>query len=562
MEAVPFLYKIIKIRKIQLSDGCKRSKIAFIGKKVCTVSNNVIQSIEQNKLVRKGKRGILRIVFGRSMVILVLLALQFVLMFMGLYHLFQYLPLLFGGVVTFTGVMLLYVLNTRDNPSVKLSWCIVISILPVFGALLYFFVRFDLGHRVVRRMVEKTVRESAVFLPAQPELLTEVSAEDKNLGNLAHYLKENGNFSVYTNTRVTYFPLGERKFEEMCRQLEQAEKFIFMEYFSIGPGYMWDTLLDILSRKAAQGVEVRVMYDGMCAVANLPYNYPQALKKLGIQSKMFSPVRPMVSTHYNNRDHRKILVIDGRVAFTGGVNLEDRYINRETVYGHWKDTAVMLEGDAAQGFTMLFLQMWNYDEKEPVYVPYLALPQPSVPAPGYVIPYGDTPTDDEHVGEMVYLNILNQAKDYVYIMTPYLILDNEMVTALQFAARRGVDVRLILPHIPDKKYAFALARSHYAELIGAGVRIYEYTPGFVHAKVFLSDDLQAVVGTINLDYRSLYLHFECAAYLYGVPALADIRRDFQQTLEKSQCITMEDVKKLPFFTKLSGKLLKVIAPLM
>ena len=305
------------------------------------------------------------------------------------------------------------------------------------------------------------------------------------------------------------------------------------------------------------------MYDGTCAINLLPYGYPKELEKLGIRCKMFSPLHPLVSTHYNNRDHRKILVIDGHTAFTGGVNLADEYINRKERFGHWKDTAVMLKGEAVRSFTLMFLQMWNATEKECVYEPYLNVPVPlPISAPGYVIPYGDNPMDDDKVGEMVYLDILNRAVDYVYIMTPYLILDNEMITGLCFAAQRGVDVRIILPHIPDKRYAFVLAKSHYRELIRTGVKIYEYTPGFVHAKVFVSDDRRAVVGTINLDYRSLYLHFECAAYMEDVPAVGDILRDFRSTEEQCQRITMQDVNRQKLITRLAGAVLKVIAPLM
>jgi cardiolipin synthase len=347
----------------------------------------------------------------------------------------------------------------------------------------------------------------------------------------------------------------------MLIRMEQAEHFIFLEYFIIYPGFMWGKILDILSRKAKEGVEVRVLYDGMNAVANLPHSYPAQLEKLGIHCKMFSPVSPFVSTHYNNRDHRKILVIDGHTAFTGGINLQDRYINREQVFGHWKDTAVMVQGEAARGFTLMFLQMWNADAREQIYEPYLKSCVP-ISASGYVIPYNEDPNRKERVAKAVYLSILNSAKNYVYIMTPYLILDAQMSDALQFAAKRGVDVRLILPHIPDKKYAFCLAQSHYRELLEAGVRIYEYTPGFIHAKVFLCDDRDAVVGTINLDYRSLYLHFECAAYLYKVPALADIKADFTATMERSQEKSLDDAKKLPLLTRVAGKLLKVVAPLM
>ena len=501
------------------------------------------------------------LIFSRTLVVILLLLLQFFLLFARLYDLFKGLPLLFGSVELFTAVMLLYVLNTRENPTIKLSWSIVIALLPVFGTLLYVYVKLDLGHRLVRKAISASVSASQPCLPPQDKLKQQLKASDKHLYNLATYLERCGNFPVYTNTAVRYFPLGEDMFHELLIQLEKAEKFIFMEYFTLAPGYMWDTILEILRRKASQGVEVRFLYDGMAAIANVPGDYPRQLRGAGIRCKVFSPVRPFVSTHYNNRDHRKITVIDGTVAFTGGINLEDRYINKETVYGHWKDTAVMLQGDAAQGFTRMFLEMWNYDEKERIFAPYLESAHTTA-ATGFVIPYGDSPLDDDHVGKMVYLNMLHQARDYVYIMTPYLILDNEMVTALQFAARRGVDVRLILPHIPDKKYAFTLAKSHYWELHQAGVKIYQYTPGFIHGKVFLSDDLHAVVGTINLDYRSLYLHFECAAYLYQVPALSDIWKDFQNTIAQSQQITDRDIRNQSLLTRLSARLLKLAAPLL
>lgn len=325
---------------------------------------------------------------------------------------------------------------------------------------------------------------------------------------------------------------------------------------------MWEKILEILEKKAAEGVEVRVMYDGTCALFDLPYEYPEELAKKGIQCKMYAPIHPILSTHYNNRDHRKILVIDGKVGFTGGINIGDEYINRVEKYGHWKDTAVMLEGDAVQGLTMMFLQMWNVSEKVVDYGKYLQQAEKDLQASGFVMPYGDSPFDEELIGEMVYMDILNRAKQYVNIMTPYLIIDQRMLTALCFAAKRGIDVKIILPHKPDKKFAFALAKSHYRELLTAGVRIFEYTPGFVHGKVFTSDEEKAVVGTINLDYRSLYLHFECGAFLYQVDEIETIEADYQETLEKCQEITLENYKKGTFLLRLCGWFLKVLAPLM
>lgn len=520
------------------------------------------ETTTNNSFAQRSKRSILRIVFGRTMMILLLLLANYALALSFMLDIFQGLPILFGSVEVFTAAMLIHVINTRDNPSVKLSWAFVIATVPLLGAALYFFVRFDLGHRVNRKFLDYSFQASIPFLPEQKELMESVKKEDKHLHNLAHYLRNHGNFPIYSNSDVTYFPVGEAMFEQMLSQLEQAKKFIFMEYFLVSDGYMWNRILEILQRKAKEGVEVRFLYDGMNAFTNLPYGYPKELAKLGIQCKMFAPVRPFVSTHYNNRDHRKITVIDGRTAFTGGINLEDRYINLNSPFGHWKDTAVMLRGDGAQSFTMMFLQMWNHNERDRIFAPYLALPEPSVSAKGYVIPYGDSPMDHEHVGEMVYLDVINRARDYVYIMTPYLIPDNEIITALQFAAKRGVDVRLILPGVPDKRTIYALSRSFYRELLDAGVKIYEYTPGFVHAKVMLSDDIQGVVGTINLDYRSLYHHFECGTYLYNVPALGDIRDDFLNTQEKCRRIYADQKIHQSVFARIFAYFAKFAAPLM
>ena len=515
----------------------------------------------ENKLLQQSKRGLFHIVFSRTAITILLLLLNFFLLFSFLFELFEGITFIFGGLAAATAIMMVIILNSDDDPPFKLSWCILVALLPLFGIVLYTVVHLDLGSRVSKKMLERSVASGLPFLPDSSALIGKIAQEDPATAGIARYLQQYGNAATYTNTDVRYFPLGEDKFEEMLIRMEQAEKFIFLEYFIIYPGFMWGRILDVLSRKAKEGVEIRLLYDGMNAVTNLPHDYPGQLEKLGIHCKMFSPVRPFVSTHYNNRDHRKILIVDGHTAFTGGVNLQDRYINQEEVFGHWKDTAVMVHGEAARGFTLMFLQMWNANEREQLYEPYLQ-PGLCVSAPGYVIPYGEDPNQKERIAKAVYMSILSSARDYVYIMTPYLILDQEMSNALQYAAKRGVDVRIVLPHIPDKHTAFLLAKSHYRELLDAGVKIYEYTPGFVHAKVFLSDDIRGVVGSINLDYRSLYLHYECAAYLYKVPAISHIKADFNDTFAKSQLVTMEDVKKRSSFSRIVAALLKVVAPLM
>ena len=514
-------------------------------------------------LVEKKKRTLPGLLFNRLTLVVVLLLLQ-VLVLLGLFLWFdRWLPSLYGASTIFSLLVILYLLNGRMDPTGKITWLVVIMLLPVFGGLLYLFTERDIGHRAMGRLMQKRSDESQLAIPQNPETMEKLRAECPGAAAMARYIHRSGCFPVYENTNLTYFPLGEDKFRQLLLELQKAEKFIFLEYFILAEGLMWGSVLKILAEKAAQGVEVRVMYDGTNEFTNLPHDYPRRLEKLGIRCKMFAPASLMVSTHYNYRDHRKILVIDGHTAFTGGINLADEYINHKVLHGHWKDTALMLKGEAVQSFTLMFLQMWCLDEKQADYQRYLNQPiPPAPPAPGFVIPYGDCPLDRDKVGRQVYMDILNRAERYVYIMTPYLILDGDMENALIYAGERGVDVRIILPGIPDKISPYALAYTHYRRLLDAGVKVYQYTPGFVHAKVFLSDDREAVVGTINLDYRSLYHHFECAAYLYGTACLPDIARDFGETLQKCQRVTRESMKQEPMIRKVMGPLLKAFAPLL
>ena len=515
------------------------------------------------RLLKKGKRGMARILFSRIGLFMTLLLLQ-VLFLVSLYYWFrEFRPQLYSIMVLFSVIMVIYLLNSRLDPTAKITWLVILMLTPVFGALLYCYVQQDIGHRALKVRFGQMIAMTEGHLPQAEDTLKGLVAENPGVASLAHYIGRSGCYPVYGHTEVTYFPLGEDKFSEMLKQLEMAEHFIFLEYFIISEGRMWGEILEILARKAKAGVDVRLLYDGTCELALLPHKYPKLLKELGIKCKVFAPVSPFISTHYNYRDHRKILVIDGHTAFNGGINLADEYINRIERFGHWKDTAVMVQGEAAKSFTLMFLQMWMVDVKEPEFQEVLAWPdRPREGAKGYVIPYGDCPLDDDRVGEMVYMDILNRAVKYVHIMTPYLILDGELETALKYAAERGVEVALILPGIPDKRLPYALAKTHYASLLKSGVRIYEYTPGFVHAKVFVSDDEEAVVGTINLDYRSLYHHFECATYMYGTDCIHKIEADFSATLQKCRQVTEETVKKEKLTVKLMGILTKVASPLL
>ena len=516
------------------------------------------------RLLKKGQKGIVHAIFSRFGLVLLLMLLQVGVLWSVFRWFGGLLPHYFGGSVAMSAFMVVYILNSEMDNSAKITWMVTIAILPVVGVPLFFYVKSNIGHNALKKRVTHLTEEARGLQPQPLAAAQELAEADPGAASLARYLHgKGGGFSVYRNTEVTYFPGGEAKFEELLRQLEKAEEYIFLEYFIIDEGLMWGKILEVLARKAAEGVDVRVMYDGTCEFATLPRDYPSRLEKLGIQCRVFSPVQPFVSTHYNYRDHRKILVIDGKVGFTGGVNLADEYINHIEKYGRWKDAAVMLEGEAVRPLTILFLEMWSI-LREPEFEKFLSVPPHSVPAKGFAAPYGDCPLDGERVGEMVYIDLLNRAKRYIHIMTPYLILDGELETALKFAAERGVDVHLILPHVPDKKFAYALAKTHYKSLLDSGVKISEWLPGFVHAKVFVVDDSEAVVGTINLDYRSLYHHFENAVWIKDTACIPAIEKDFQKTLEFCRDVepTRESIWEGNVLLHLAGILLKVIAPLL
>lgn len=514
------------------------------------------------RLIPKRKKGFWRLIFSRAFLISLLLIVQIVIL-VSVYFLFtEYIPQVKSLLVMFSVAMVFYLFNCEMDQAAKLTWLMLIMMFPIPGTVLLFFTQRDIGHIALKKRITGAIAESQDMLPLHDEMLSDEELERSGMSSLCRFVNRTGCFPVYNNTDVEYFPIGEHKFASILTELEKAERFIFMEYFIIDEGYMWGKILEILKRKAQQGVDVRVMYDGMCEMSTLTHDYPERLEKLGIKCKAFAPILPFLSTYYNYRDHRKILVIDGKVAYTGGVNFADEYINKRVRFGHWKDSAIMLRGEAVRSFTLMFLQMWNIYEDDHKWDEWLSAPYGDDRTDcGFVLPYCDCPLDDEKVGETVYIDILNRATKYVHIMTPYLILDGEMENAIRFAAERGVDVKVILPGIPDKKAAFALAKTHYSTLTKAGVKIYEYTPGFIHSKIFVCDDEKAVVGTINLDYRSLYHHFECAAYMYRTGCIPDIEADFADTLTKCRMVTPETIRHEKLFYKITGELLKLVAPL-
>jgi len=528
------------------------------------LDRNKEQAAEKKISVERGKQGVLKVIFGRTAIIIGIIIVQLLILLWGFSYVQKYIVYAYGVYQFVMVLIVLYIINRPGTPEFKLSWIVPILGIPIFGGLFYLFVNAQIGGKILNRRLTSLEKVTKPYVQPDPELMKEIREKDEEVANLAHYLETHGNYPAFKNSVVKYFSSGEEKFEELKLQLRKAKKFIFLEYFIVQSGEMWDTVLDILKEKVAEGVEIRFMYDGTCTLALLPYQYPKLMESFGIQCKVFAPIRPALTTSQNNRDHRKILVIDGKTAFTGGINLADEYINKKERFGYWKDTAVMVRGEAVRSFTNMFLQMWNIDREGENYSKYLECDGylGAYGSPGYVIPYGDSPLDKENVGELVYLDMIYSAKRYVHIMTPYLILDQQMIVALTFAAKRGVDVSIVMPHIPDKVYAFALAKTYYPELIAVGVKIYEFEPGFIHAKNFVVDDVKATVGTINLDFRSLYLHFECGLYMFEGPQIADIEQDFQHTLAQCLPITLADCKNISIWMKIIGKGLRLFAPLM
>lgn len=510
------------------------------------------------------KKNLTKLIFSHKTLGAIFVLAQLVFFAASAVWLQDYSKYLYGASTIAAIIAIIYELNREVNNSFKISWLIIFAIVPVMGILLCFFMHFSSFPRKVRRRIKASECKTEKYLHQDLSTFNEIKEQQKDLQAISHYLYKTTGFPTYKNSAVKYMPTGEAFYSELTDRLKSAKKFIFMEFFIIAEGKFWSEVLEILKDKAKSGVDVRIMFDGMGCLTHFNRSYPDFLKQFGIKCRIFAPVVPFLSSYQNNRDHRKIVVVDGKYAFTGGVNIADEYINEIKRFGHWKDNAILITGEAVCGFTAMFLQMWDLvpHGKEDFDKFFPPPNNANGESKGYVIPYCDNPVDNETVGRNVYLSIINTAVEYVHIMTPYLILDNEVLDALKFAARRGIDVKIMMPGIPDKWYAFILAKTFYPELIRAGVKIYEYTPGFVHSKTMVSDDIKAVVGTINQDFRSMYLHFECAAFLYNVPQIKDISNDFEETLKKCTKMFMENYKELPFFSRAVGRLLRIFAPLM
>lgn len=508
---------------------------------------------------------LLKAIVSRTTIIGILILIQFSILIFAIWkltELFAYLYIIFTIISIFA---VLRIISKNENPSYKLAWVVPILSLPVFGGFLYILFGDNKVNKLFSKKMQQSLQTQEALLSQQQSIFDEIEKEDKSIANQMHYLISYSAYPVYKNTTSQYLALGEIKWKKLLQELEKAEHFIFMEYFIIQEGKMWNSILDVLIKKVAAGVDVRIIYDDIGCLNTLPYRYDKYLESLGIRCLVFNKFVPFLSIRMNNRDHRKITVIDGYVGFTGGINLADEYINVYEKHGHWKDCAVMLKGEAVYNFTVMFLQTWDFITGKlsdyTLYAPHIYHKE-AFESDGYILPFGDSPMDNEQVGSNSYLNMITRAKDYVYINSPYLIVDNETVTALCIAAKSGVDVRIVTPHVADKWYVHLVTQSYYPALIECGVKIYEYSPGFIHSKTFVTDDTLAIVGTINLDYRSLYLHFECAAMLYKTKAVLELKEDYLKTLEVCIRITPENTSFVSLPKKMLCSVIKVFAPLM
>jgi len=506
----------------------------------------------------------LKPIFSRKIISILIFAVQILFILTTIDRLNPIYNYLYKGATYLSIIAILWEINRDVSPNFKIIWIALFAIFPLFGIFLYLYVHMDLFNFERRRSINEINRQTKEFVSVMDETLEEISKKEPDECGIFNYLYSESNAPCVSNTDISYFKIGEDMYSQLIDDVKNAKEFIFLEFFIINPNsYMWQNLERILLKKTKNGVDVRVVFDGLGSMPNAGADFEKRLNENGIKCKIFSPVKPFISSYHNNRDHRKIVVIDGKIAYTGGINLADEYINEKVRFGHWKDTAVRLHGAAANCFSILFLKNWALLAKEiPAFRKFIREDNASKTGEGYLVPFDDNPLDNERVAENLYLHMINNAKKYVYITTPYLILDDDLLAALKFASKRGVDVRITMPHIPDKWYAFALGRTYYPELIKSGVKIYEYTPGFIHAKSTVSDDSRAFVGSVNYDFRSLYLHYECGVYIYKNEVVSDLVKDYNETLEKCQLFTIGDYKKLKLRYRLIGRIFRFFAPLM
>lgn len=505
-------------------------------------------------------RNLTKLAFRRVVAVSLCLLVQ-ILVMVVLFQLFSGYAPWFNALMLLCALLLtLHIVSSQVDPGYKIAWIIPILALPVFGVTLYLLFGGNRKSRRLKKSLRSADKTMQTHLKQDRHILDHLRDEDPAAEAPVYYLASKAHCPIYEHTKTTYYSGGEACYAQMLQDMQNAKHYIYLEYFIIERGKMWGQMLEILHRKVEEGLDVRIIYDDFGCITKLPSGYHKKLESLGIRCRVFNPFIPVVSPLLNNRDHRKLLIVDGKIGFTGGINLADEYINETHPYGHWKDCGIRLEGDAVWSMTIMFLSMWDLIRKDP---PQELLPPPNtIESRGYVQPFTDCPLDREPVSETVLMNMIARAEKSVFIMTPYLVLNSAMRSVLCVAAKSGIDVRIITPGIPDKKYVFAVTRANYDELLNAGVRIYEYTPGFLHSKVICVDMESAVVGTVNMDYRSLYLHFEDGVFLYHTESLQQISDDFMDTLPLCREIDAQTHQDRKGIVRLAEMVLRIFAPLM
>jgi len=489
------------------------------------------------------------------------------LMFIGLFFLLQigliiyfvnvlstdFYDLHFGAMII--GFLItLHLIADDDNPMYKLLWIIVLLTLPVFGVLFYLYSRTE------RLSISSSSRMKRAQATREEELKKQASVFGDEYLKHQKYLA-NLNFPVYVNTKSKFLGSGQEKLEALLEALKTAKHFIFMEYFIITKSKMWDQILAVLIQKQKEGVEIKIIYDDFGSATKLPFNYHKYLERLGMEVVRFNPMKLHINYVMNYRDHRKIVVIDNKIAFTGGVNIGDEYTNKKKIFGQWNDAAIMVEGEAVWTFTAIFLENWQFSKKKEIsHEPYHVVH--SVPGKYQYAPFSDIPVDKNLTGKSIYLHLINDAKESIYITAPYLILDNELATALKLAAESGVDVNIILPSIPDKKLVYMVSESYSEELAKYGVKIFKYTPGFIHSKMIIADKKVAMIGSSNLDFRSLYMHLENNLWLNDVDTISDMVKYYEETIKKSRFVTAQDYKKRNIIYRVFCAILRGFSPLL
>ncbi len=512
------------------------------------------------------KTSVTRIITGRIFSILPAIVLQAIIIFAIVEWLAPFATLFYSVLSVLSALFVLFLISKRDEGAYKMLWLLVMFVAPLPGAFMYLLY----GNKRTGKALEQRIKSIADSIPLElnddaetQELLRQ---DDKRVAQTFAYVKKITGFPVLRNDTAVYFPVGELLFEQMMAALKEAKRYVFIEYFIVQEGVLWESMVNVMEQKVQEGVDIRVLYDDIGSIGTFSARNRASLMKKGIKCEKFNPLI-VLSGALNNRDHRKIMVVDGTVAFSGGINLADEYINEEHPFGHWKDIGFRITGDAVRSYAYMFIEFWNASSQNKITKDLTGSDFAETRVTemenfdGYVQPYYDSPNREEAASNNLYIDLLGQSKEYAWFYTPYLLLGDGLREAFVRAAKRGVDVRIVMPGIPDKKPVYRMSRSYYEELLEAGVRIFEYTPGFVHAKACLADDCIGSIGTVNLDYRSLYLHYECNALFYKASLLSDLKKDFTESMHVSRERTLADENNGLIHEIIDG-VMRIFAPLV